>query len=222
MLTFLCALNHSASALSAQEITAHTEKKTVQLAYQDDLMRLFLANFTTNLPTRSSYQSYCQLPAYSCNRGILSTVAYIHKEIEQLNLAYAPSTIFHFEVRYCAQHYAIDARHVPRAARIFRMGHNRIFGRINLADLPDTMQDFRMEFNQITGPIDLTRLPRDLRYLDLYQNRIKQPVLYYGNLPENLKKVMIEAMHGSISVGRYEAVNFKDEEKWKSVFFPAK
>ena len=175
-------------------------------AFQHSLMLRFIQDITIEMRTclteMEKAVSICEWDPYRhgdskyCNFSVQCVEGAVHSiEVKCLDMCFhpefTPSTVEVLTIFNCQQNYEFSTRTLPRAARTVRLALNRLFGRIDLDCLPANMSSLCLRSNRFTGPISLTRLPKGLVHLNIAMNKIRQSVVFYGNMPDVLKSVYL-------------------------------
>ena len=107
---------------------------------------------------------------------------------------YLPNGLQSVMMTQCDQHYKYDMQYLPRSSQDVCLAQNKLLGSLNLDDLPQEIEQLGLASNLFSGRISLTNLPPTLTALDLSKNKLRNSVVYYMHVPENLSALNL---HGS-------------------------
>ena len=107
---------------------------------------------------------------------------------------------------------------MPRALKYCRINRNRLRGSIGLRTLPEHLVHLNLSTNQLVGPVDLAQLPRKLITLDLSDNRIRQSVIFFGQIPPNLIYVKFYFVAGNNLIGELRGTSTENVERLGEIF----
>ena len=213
--TFLCA-----TTPACESRFTSIDAKAIPIEYQNFLMTKVFAHVHDvhfQNPMESRHKEYCTLRQITCVDDVVERIIYIGHKAGDFDVSHLPSTLTYLSLLSCAQRFRIETRLLPRKLQIAKLGWNQICGTLDLTCLPSGVKEFLIEENKISGRIDCTQLPPCLERLDVSANRLRQGVVYYGNLPHTLVQVTIEAVHGSNKIGEYVATD-ESEKLWREAF----
>ena len=135
-----------------------------------------------NAPSRG----YCEWESVKCVGGIVVTVDHIDRHDKLIDIHVLPPTVEYIRFTSCSLRYKLHMRALPRALNECNVSTNRLFGTVGLRTLPEHLVNLDLSINRLVGPVDLTELPRTLRNLSLWDNHIRQSIVFFGQLPPNL------------------------------------
>uniref|UniRef100_A0A7S4NZ64 Leucine-rich repeat-containing N-terminal plant-type domain-containing protein n=1 Tax=Paramoeba aestuarina TaxID=180227 RepID=A0A7S4NZ64_9EUKA len=150
----------------------------------------------------------CDWRGFYCDEGFISEVVFRERIFGNFNVHQLPPTVTKVVITKCEQTSVIHTRALPRELAIFQMWENKLYGSLDLTTLPEKIVDLLLQDNKISGPISLTRLPWLIRTINICRNNIRQRVVYYQNLPLNVRKILLLADSGETNrIGAIRPIN---------------
>ena len=125
----------------------------------------------------------------TCVEDVIVKVKYTKLLYGNFNIRALPPTVTFLQVFACQQKYALETRTLPRAAETVWLHRNRLFGSVELRTLPPRLCWMSLLRNELRGPIILTNLPFTLQSLQIGDNKIRQDIVYYANLPPSIRMI---------------------------------
>ena len=128
-----------------------------------------------------------QYTLYSrCTDGVVHRLNMKNLQAD-LQPQYLPSTLTNLIMVKSCLPCLFDVRWLPRPLTYADINGNSFFGTISCDSFPVQLEKLLASENAFSGSIELTSLPRTLKVIDLSNNKIKQKVLVYANLPEGIR-----------------------------------
>ncbi|KNH07177.1 leucine-rich repeat protein [Perkinsela sp. CCAP 1560/4] len=159
----------------------------------------------------------------TCVEDVIVKVKYTKLLYGNFNIRALPPTVTFLQVFACQQKYALETRTLPRAAETVWLHRNRLFGSVELRTLPPRLCWMSLLRNELRGPIILTNLPFTLQSLQIGDNKIRQDIVYYANLPPSIRMIDLMNIRGRTPINEIRALNPAEAVTDKSIFsgFPA-
>ncbi|KNH05588.1 leucine rich repeat domain protein [Perkinsela sp. CCAP 1560/4] len=202
---------------------ADSESDDRILAWQNTLMMLSLADISPIgiqlLSNDHARGDYCDgwYGIHCCGRLVIR-ISHFRFQHGNFNLSTLPHSVTKILLVQCGQTFKIQTRSLPRELLVLSLGGNKIYGRVDLTTLPPKLKAANLWVNMLKGPIKLTHLPNSLQTLVLYGNKINQDVVWYDNLPDNIRRIHLINSNETNRIGKVRAVT--PTKKLKYMIFP--
>uniref|UniRef100_A0A7S4L170 Uncharacterized protein n=1 Tax=Paramoeba aestuarina TaxID=180227 RepID=A0A7S4L170_9EUKA len=117
------------------------------------------------------------------------------ENIGNIQLDFLPQTVTHLEVSHCKQSFELHTRCFPRDSKSINLRSNAIYGSIDLQNLPLKIEYLVLNENRLRGEISLFALPDTLRELNLRANDFQQKRVYFGELPDSIRRISVKSRY---------------------------
>ncbi|KNH05362.1 hypothetical protein XU18_3602 [Perkinsela sp. CCAP 1560/4] len=168
--------------------------------------------------SNAPFRDYCEWKSVKCVNGIVSEVDHIDCQDKVLDIHLLPPTVEYIRLTSCSLRYALHTRALPRALKYCFVSTNRLSGTVGLRTLPEHLVSLDLSVNQLVGPVDLTELPRSMKTLSLYHNRIRQSVVFFGQLPPNLNYVNLHFVARTNQICELRGTSTENVERLGNIF----
>uniref|UniRef100_A0A7S4L0F9 Uncharacterized protein n=1 Tax=Paramoeba aestuarina TaxID=180227 RepID=A0A7S4L0F9_9EUKA len=109
-----------------------------------------------------------------------------------LRIDFLPHSVHVVGIDNCSQEFELHCRRLPRDAEKVMLCGNRIFGTLDLQNLPVNLVVLNLLRNNLYGGFSLVDLPEKLEVLNLWENKgIGQDIVLYRNLPKCLSEIRL-------------------------------
>ena len=149
-----------------------------------------------------------------CNSGLVFRIFYDDIDVGNFLINFLPNTIQALQLTRAHQVYSLQARLLPRNLSELNLSGNLIFGTVNLTELPTSIRFVNLQANDLRAPVSLVGLPKRLSLLNIGFNHIKQKVVYYRELPEEIERIDITATQISL----LRPIDHEKSAKFKHIF----
>ncbi|KNH05981.1 hypothetical protein XU18_3075 [Perkinsela sp. CCAP 1560/4] len=163
-------------------------------------------------------RDYCEWKSVKCVDGIVSEVEHGESSDKVMDFHVLPPTVESVSLTSCSLHYALHTRALPRALKNCNVSNNRLFGSVGLQTLPEHLVNLDLSMNQLVGPVDLTELPRKIRILSLWDNRIRQSIVFFGHLLPNLIFIWFNYRLITNQIGELRGTSTENVERLGKLF----
>ena len=124
----------------------------------------------------------------TCDDGIW-TELHVHQVTSRFHPEFLPNSIRSLKIMNSRQEYEYDMRNLPAQSENVLLVYNLLYGSLNLTVLPSGLKIMSVAHNKLSGSIIFTNLPARLELINLTMNSFQQDVVYYANLPRDLRTI---------------------------------